>query len=334
MTKNTNSVLVTGGAGYVGSHVCKALSDAGYRPVTYDNLSRGFRDAVKWGPFECGDLNDAGKIQEVLINYSPIGVIHLAGYAYVGESVEQPDLYQANNVDGAQVLIDTVLEKGANPLPIVFSSTCSIYGDQGAAPLSENLPSQPMNPYAEGKLRIEIMLAEAERRGAAPFIALRYFNAAGADPMAEIGESHDPETHIIPLLLEVAAGRREEFVVFGDDHDTADGSCIRDYVHVADLATAHVAALRHLLGGGASDIINLANGRGYSVFEVIDAVRRITGKDVKVRHGNKRAGDPAVLVGDARRASEVLNWVPQYSGLDAQISHAWAWFQSGHKAAS
>ena len=331
MAAKKNSILVTGGAGYVGSHVCKSLSAAGYFPITYDNLSRGFRWAVKWGPFEQGALSDADRIGQVLDKHSPIGVIHLAGYAYVGESVEHPELYHTNNVKGSQVFIDALSGKGRAPIPVVFSSSCSIYGDQGAEPLSESLPARPINPYAEGKLAVENMLAEAEGRNGASFLALRYFNAAGADPMAEIGEAHDPETHLIPLTLEVAAGLRDEITIFGTNHNTPDGSCVRDYVHVTDLATAHVSALGHLLGGGVSDVVNLANGRGYSVFEVIEAVKRVTGMDVNVCHGEKRPGDPAVLVGDAGRAKTLLSWVPRFSDLDVQVAHAWAWLQSHHR---
>ena len=326
MTADEQHVLVTGGAGYVGSHVSKALSQSGYIPVTYDNLSRGFRWAVKWGPFVEGDLHDIEKLKGVLATYKPVGVIHLAGFAYVGESVEQPDLYYHNNVEGAAALVKAM----TTPIPFVFSSTCSIYGNQGEAPLTEALSPRPINPYAQGKREVEIILANAEKNGGGPFVALRYFNASGADPDAEIGEAHDPETHLIPLALSAAAGLTKELTIFGTDHGTPDGSCIRDYVHVADLASAHIKALNYLIGGGSSDHINLANGRGYSVLEVIDAVKRVTGQSVPVKMAGKRAGDPATLIGDARRAQERLNWQPQYSDLDVQIAHAWAWFKDHH----
>ena len=327
MIAPTNTVLVTGGAGYVGSHVSKALSVAGYVPVCYDNLSRGFRWAVKWGPFEQGDIGDAARLKSVLDTYAPVGVIHLAGYAYVGESVTFPELYRTNNVEGSRVLIETLSQPTRAKIPVVFSSTCSIYGDQGTGPLNESLPAQPINPYAKGKLAVEEMLCDYREKSGGQSVALRYFNASGADPDGDIGEAHDPETHLIPLTLEAAAGIRPEITVFGTAHGTPDGSCIRDYVHVSDLADAHVAALERMHSGSMPSVINLANGRGYSVFEVIDAVRRATGRDVNVRLGEARAGDPAVLVGDAGLAKAVLGWAPQYSALDTQVQHAWAWFE-------
>lgn len=328
MTGQSNTVLVTGGAGYVGSHVSKALHDAGYLPVTYDNLSRGFRWAVKWGPFEHGALSDSGTLEKTLEMYTPIGVIHLAGYAYVGESVQHPEMYRVNNIGGSQALIDVLSKSKQAKIPIVFSSTCSIYGNYGVVPLNEKSPAQPMNPYAMGKLAVEAMLARNLESSGAPYMALRYFNASGADPMGDVGEAHDPETHLIPLALEVAAGLREEITVFGTNHETEDGSCVRDYVHVSDLAEAHVRALECLLAGDAPTVVNLANGKGYSVFDVINAVRRVTGKEVRVRHGSNRGGDPAILIGDARLAKTTLNWSPRYSDLDAQVDHAWAWFKS------
>ncbi|CCQ75462.1 UDP-glucose 4-epimerase GalE [Magnetospira sp. QH-2] len=329
--QSKQAVLVTGGAGYIGSHVCKALSQEGYQPIVYDNLCRGFQWAVKWGPLIVGNLADHDSLCRTIVEHAPVGVIHLAGYAYVGESVEQPDLYHQNNVVGTEVLLSALAQSAGAASPMVFSSTCSIYGDQVTTGLSEDLPPNPMNPYAKGKLQIENMLIDAERNSGAPFVALRYFNASGADPSTEIGEAHDPETHLIPLVLEVAAGMREEIVVFGTDYGTPDGSCVRDYVHVTDLAAAHVSALRYLLDGGRSGVMNLAHGSGYSVLEVIAAVERVTGKEVRYRKGARRPGDPATLVGDATLAKKTLDWKPRYSDLDTQIDHAWAWFRSYHK---
>lgn len=331
MEKTTKSVLVTGGAGYIGSHVCKALFSSGYVPVTFDNLSRGFQWATRWGPFERGELKESKEVRNVICAHSPIGVIHLAGYAYVGESVEFPGLYQNNNVDNSQVLLEALIATGNEKIPIVFSSSCSVYGNQATTPLSEKLVPNPMNPYATGKLLIENMLTSAHQKFGTPFIALRYFNASGADKEGDIGEAHDPETHLIPLVLEVAAGLKKNITVFGIDHDTPDGSCVRDYVHVMDLAKAHVTALEYLMDNGKSRVLNLANGVGYSVFDVIEAVKQVTGTDITIINGKKREGDPAILIGDANLASAKLNWAPNYSDLDIQVAHAWKWFKSYYK---
>ncbi len=315
-------VLVTGGAGYIGSHACKQLAAAGYTPVAYDNLSRGNRWAVKWGPFEHGDIADFFKLSQVLQTYKPVAVMHFAAFAYVGESVENPLSYYINNVAGTAILLRAIVRHG--PIPIVFSSTCATYGIPETTPISEDHPQRPINPYGHSKLVAERMLRDAEAAHGLRWAALRYFNAAGADPDGEIGEAHDPETHLIPLAIKAArSGARLR--IFGDDYETPDGSCIRDYIHVFDLAEAHVAAAKYLLGGGESRALNLANARGFSVKEVVRVTELVSRATVPVEIVSRRAGDPAILVGDARRAQEALGWRPQKSDLETQIRDAWNW---------
>ncbi len=315
-------ILVTGGAGYIGSHACKRLAAAGYTPVVYDNLSRGNRWAVKWGPFEHGDTSDFGRLSQVLQTYKPVGVMHFAAFAYVGESVEDPLMYYANNVSGTATLLNAVVRYG--PIPFVFSSTCASYGNPEELPISESHPQRPINPYGYTKLVAERMLLDAERAHGLRWVALRYFNAAGADPDAETGEAHDPETHLIPLVIK-AARSGKPVRLFGDDYETDDGSCIRDYVHVVDLAEAHVAAAKYLLGGGKSRALNLANSKGFSVKEVVRVVEQVSGLTVPVEIVARRPGDPAVLIGDARNARELLGWKPSRSDLEVQIRDAWNW---------
>src|SRR3984893_12493547 len=297
------NILVTGGAGYIGSHACKALAAKGFVPITYDNMSRGNRWAVKWGPFEKGDIADPQRLRAVLEKHHPIAVMHFAAYAYVGESVQQPLLYYQNNFAATAVLLRTVLDFRC--IPVVFSSSCASYGVPEHVPIPEDHPQRPINPYGHSKLFVERMLVDLNVACGLPWMALRYFNAAGADPDREIGEAHDPETHLIPLVLR-AARDGNPVAVFGDDYDTADGTCVRDYIHVLDIAEAHVRALEYLLGGGASCALNLANARGYSVKEVIATAERVCGKSIQAKMMPRRAGDPAVLVGSLERARAIL----------------------------
>ena len=320
------AVLVTGGAGYIGSHTCKALQRAGFFPVSYDNLGRGNPEAVQWGPLEIGDLADRDRLIEAMARHDVSAVIHFAAFAYVGESNENPALYQRNNVGGTETLLETMHARGVNT--IVFSSSCAVYGMPHAVPIGEDAPLAPISPYGETKAICEQMLGERAASSALSFIALRYFNAAGADPDGDIGECHVPETHAIPLLLDVAAGARPHFTIFGDDYPTADGTCIRDYIHVSDLASAHVAALRALRDGAAENTaLNLGTGRGWSVRELVDSARAVTKRPLPVQIGPRRPGDPPHLVADAGRAYERLGWRPRYSDIATQIAHAWAWRQ-------
>jgi UDP-arabinose 4-epimerase len=318
------SVLVTGGAGYIGSHACKALARAGYLPVVYDNLSYGHEWAVKWGPFERGDILDRTRVEEVLAKYRPDAVMHFAAFAQVGESVTDPGKYYRNNVAGSLVLLEAMRDFG---IPrIVFSSSCATYGLPDRLPISENAPQRPINPYGASKLMVERMLADFESAHGLVWMALRYFNAAGADADCEIGEEHDPETHLMPLVLDAASGRRPHVTVHGTDYDTPDATCIRDYVHVTDLADAHVLALR-ASERGRSAACNFGNGRGFSVRDVINAVERVTGLNVPILLGRRRAGDPPVLISGASLAHQMLGWQPRITELDEIVRTAWAWHQ-------
>jgi UDP-arabinose 4-epimerase len=318
------SILVTGGAGSIGSHTCKALARAGYLPITYDNLCSGHEWAVKWGPFERGDILDRGRLDEVLSKYRPEGVVHFAAFSYVGESVTDPGKYYRNNVVGSLTLLEAMRDHGVGK--IVFSSTCATYGHPQQNPITEDTPQRPINPYGASKLMIERILADFGTAHGLVSTALRYFNAAGADEHGEIGESHDPETHLIPLVLDAASGRRPQVTIFGTDYDTFDGTCIRDFIHVGDLAEAHVLALK-AIEQGTSGAFNLGNGRGFSVREVVDAVEHVAGSEVPVVYGARRAGDPGALVSDATRAREMLGWQPKITELEAIIGTAWAWHQ-------
>lgn len=327
MTASRGSVLVTGGAGYIGSHVCKALSQAGYLPVSYDDLSRGNTWAVRWGPLVAAGLHDTTALRSALATHMAVGVIHLAGLAYVGESVDEPDLYRHVNVEGSRCLLD-VLRGAGDPPAIVFSSTCSIYGGVGTPPFSETDPPNPMNPYAETKLAVEQMIDGYAGHIGGRATSLRYFNAAGADPDGEIGEAHDPETHLIPLALSAASGNGSAVTVYGDDFPTSDGTCIRDYVHVSDLADAHVGALERLIAGApVPPVMNLATSHGHSVFEVLRTVERVTGRAVPHTVGPRRPGDPPMLTGTAEAARSVLEWTPRFNLTD-QVRHAWSWHQA------
>jgi UDP-arabinose 4-epimerase len=321
------AVLVTGGAGYIGSHTCKALGAAGYLPIAYDNLVHGHRWAVQWGPLVEGDVADAALVKRTLQAYSIQAVIHFAGYAYVGESMSQPGKYFRNNVASTVTLLEAMRETSI--CNIVFSSTCATYGMPTAIPLSEDHMQVPISPYGDSKLVVEKMLQWWGLAHGLRWIALRYFNAAGADPEGEIGEDHRPETHIIPLAIEAALGRRKHLDVYGTDYPTYDGTAIRDYIHVADLAAAHVSALRRLEQRGESGAFNVGTGVGHSVREVIAMVERVSGRAVPVREGPRRPGDPPELVALATRAHELLAWQPRHSDLEAIVRTAWQWHSTG-----
>jgi UDP-arabinose 4-epimerase len=317
------NILVTGGAGYIGSHACKALSQAGYTPVTYDNLEYGHKWAVKWGPLEIGDIKDRSRLDQVIEKYRPEAVMHFAAYAYVSESVENPGKYYRNNVAGTLTLLEAIRDKEIKN--IIFSSTCATYGIPEQTPLTEDHPQYPINPYGSGKLMIEKMLQDFHTAHGIRFVSLRYFNAAGADPEGDIGEDHNPETHLIPLVLDVASGKSENIKIFGTDYDTPDGTCIRDYIHVTDLADAHVLSLKYLQNDGKSDFFNLGNGNGFSVKEVIETAKTITGKGIPAQSAARRPGDPSVLIGSSDKAREVLGWRPEYDRLETIFETAWNW---------
>ncbi|HUH84286.1 MAG TPA: UDP-glucose 4-epimerase GalE, partial [Stellaceae bacterium] len=296
---------------------------AGYTPVVFDNFVYGHRDAVRWGPLVEGDLGDGALLGETLRRFEIGAVMHFAAFAYVGESMVKPEIYFRNNVVNSLVLLEAMRATGAKLL--VFSSSCATYGIPERVPIAEDLPQRPVNPYGETKLMMERMLHWEGVAHGLGHVALRYFNAAGADPEGEIGEHHDPETHLIPLILDAALGRRPQIDIFGTDYPTPDGSAVRDYIHVTDLAAAHVLALRYLEAGGAPIALNLATGQGHSVREVIAAAERITGRPIPRRESARRPGDPAALVADPGRARAVLGWTPRHSDLDTLISTAWNW---------
>ena len=320
---STKNVLVTGGAGYIGSHACKALRRAGYCPVTVDNLSTGWRDAIKFGPFiEC-DLLNKQALKKAFRDYDPIAVMHFGGLSQVGESVIKPNLYWSNNVIGTFNLLEAAVEQGCDKL--VFSSTCATYGDNDGVVLDENCIQRPKNPYSKSKLAIENMLQDFAIATDLKFVIFRYFNVAGADGDAEIGEVHRPETHLIPIILDVAMGKRHAVKIFGTDYDTRDGTCVRDYVHVGDLVDAHILGLNWLEQGNVSKIYNLGTGKGFSVKEVIDIAARVTNCQVRIVEGKRRNGDCAKLVSGSMLAKEELGWVPSRSSLEQMVSDAWRW---------
>jgi UDP-arabinose 4-epimerase len=319
----SETILVTGGAGYIGSHACKRLARAGYRPVAYDSLVRGHRDAVHWGPLVEADLADTERLAETIKRFDVAAVMHFAAFASVGESMINPELYFRNNVGNSMRLLEAMGAAGVRH--IVFSSTAAIYGIPEQVPIPEGAPHRPVNPYGESKLMVERMLHWHGEAHGFTHASLRYFNAAGADPDGEIGEDHDPETHLIPLVLEAALGRLARIDILGTDYPTPDGTAVRDYIHVQDLADAHVKAIEHLLRGGASLELNLGTGAGHSVREVIAAAERVTGRRIPQREAPRRPGDPPVLVAEARRAREALGWSPTLSEIDSILSTAWAW---------
>jgi len=321
-------ILVTGGAGYIGSHACKALFDAGYRPVVYDNLIYGHRWAVRWGPLEIGDVADRPALDRVMAKYRPEAVMHFAAFTAVGESVRDPGRYYRNNVAGSLTLLEAMRDHGIGK--IVFSSTAAVYGMPETSPVSEEAPLAPINPYGASKLMVERMIRDFGLAHGISSVILRYFNAAGAEPEGGIGEDHDPETHLIPLVIAAGLGRRGAITVFGDDYDTPDGTCIRDYIHVSDLADAHVRALDHQ-GGCAA--FNLGIGRGFSVKEVLTAAGEVMGKHIPAEMGPRREGDPPRLVADAGAARRALAWEPRHVALRGIIESAWKWALTPRRAA-
>ncbi|CCG43061.1 UDP-glucose 4-epimerase GalE [Magnetospirillum molischianum] len=324
------TVLVTGGAGYVGSHACKALSGAGFAPVCIDNLSRGHAQAVRWGPLIQGDLRDSALLRHTIAAYRPIAVMHFAAMAYPAESMSRPDLYYDNNVTGTLSLLQAMHETGIGIM--VSSSSCAVYGTPARLPVTEDAPTAPISPYGSSKLMMEQMKAEFSRAFGLSYFALRYFNAAGADPAGELGEDHDPEPHLLPNALAVAAGHRHFLDVHGDDYPTADGTCVRDFLHVSDLASAHVVALRVLLGGGTGGTLNLGTGQGHSVRELAAQVAINTGRPVPLRIGPRRVGDPPALIADASRASRLGIAYP-HSAIESIIATAWAWMSAKDREA-
>jgi UDP-arabinose 4-epimerase len=317
------SVLIVGGAGYIGSQTAKLVAKAGLAPVVLDNLVYGHESAVKWGPLIKGDLADPALVERVLTEHGVTSVIHFAAYAYVGESVTNPRKYFRNNVVNTLNLLDAMVDRGVRD--IVFSSTCATYGDPSKVPIAEDHLQTPVNPYGESKLMVEKILRWYQGAYGLRFAALRYFNAAGADPEGELGEEHDPETHLIPLAIDAALGKGKELSIFGTDYPTPDGTNIRDYIHVADLADAHILALQHLTNGTESLKLNLGTGRGHSVREVIATVEKVSGRKVPAREVGRRAGDPPALVADPAKARQVLGWQPKYAALETIVEHAFRW---------
>jgi len=322
-----NKVLVTGGAGYIGSHACKALAAAGYIPVTFDNLVTGWEDAVKFGPFEKGDLSDRSRLDEVFAEHKPVAVMHFAALSQVGESMKDPGIYWRNNVVGSLNLIEAAVTAGC--LDFVFSSTCATYGEQDGVTLDETCVQEPINAYGASKRAIEDMLTNFGQSHGLRSVIFRYFNVAGGDPEGEIGEFHQPETHLIPLMLDAVDGRRAALTIFGTDYDTPDGTCIRDYVHVCDLVDAHVLGVKWLAEGKGSRVFNLGTGNGFSVREVVKHSGDITNKPVPVVEGERRAGDATKLVSGSKRAEAELGWKPQRSNMKDMIADAWRWHQNG-----
>ncbi|HEY9646957.1 MAG TPA: UDP-glucose 4-epimerase GalE [Chroococcidiopsis sp.] len=331
MSQDKPTILVTGGAGYIGSHAVLALQNAGYDVVVLDNLVYGHRDIVTdvlKTELVVGDTNDRTLLDQLFADRPIAAVMHFAAYAYVGESVTDPGKYYRNNVTGTLTLLDAMV--AANIKKFVFSSTCATYGVPTAVPITEDLPQNPINPYGATKLMVERILADFDVAHQFKSVCFRYFNAAGADPSGRLGENHNPETHLIPLVLQTALGLRDSISVFGSDYPTPDGTCIRDYIHVSDLADAHVLGLDYLLKGGESDRFNLGNGLGFSVKQVIDMAQQVTGREIPVVMGDRRAGDPPALVGSGEKARDVLGWQPQYADLQQIITHAWQWHQKCH----
>ncbi len=322
------TVLVTGGAGYIGSHACKALARAGYTPVTFDNFETGWRNAVKFGPLEEGDLQDRDRLRDVFAKHKPVAVMHFAALSLVGESMSNPGKYWRSNVGGSLNLIEAAAEAGCKNF--VFSSTCATYGDQDGVVLDENSTQMPINSYGASKRAIEDILDNFRASHGLNSVIFRYFNVAGADPDGEVGEFHQPETHLIPLMLDAIEGKRDALTIFGTDYDTPDGTCIRDYVHVCDLVDAHVLGLKWLEDEKGSRAFNLGTGTGFSVREVVHHSGSVTNKPVPIIEGARRAGDATALVSGSRRADKELGWKPTRSTLENMIADAWRWHQNGH----
>ncbi|KST66286.1 UDP-glucose 4-epimerase GalE [Mastigocoleus testarum] len=332
MTQENPTILVTGGAGYIGSHTVYALKKSGYKVIILDNLVYGHRDLVK-SVLEVelieGDTNDRQLLDKLFSSRDITAVMHFSAYAYVGESVKDPAKYYRNNVIGTLVLLEAML--AASVKQFVFSSTCATYGVPKTVPIPEDHPQNPINPYGESKLMVEKILSDFNNAYDLRSVRFRYFNAAGADPSGLLGEDHNPETHLIPLVLQTALEKRESISIFGTDYPTGDGTCVRDYIHVNDLADAHVLGLKYLLKGGNSAVFNLGNGNGFSVKEVIQTAERVTGKNIKAIECDRRPGDPPVLIGSSDKARQILGWEPKYPHIQDIIAHAWNWHQKRHK---
>jgi UDP-arabinose 4-epimerase len=318
-------VLVTGGAGYIGSHVCKHLAEEGVEPVVFDNLSRGHRDAVRWGPLVVGDLLDSSLLLEAMQEYKPAAVIHFAALSYVGESVANPDIYYANNVSGTISLLNSMAK--AKIRKLVLSSSCAVYGVPAALPISEDTPARPVSPYGRTKHIIEAMLDDYANAFGITYAALRYYNACGADASGQLGERHDPETHLIPRALMAAAGALPHLDIYGTDYDTPDGTCIRDYIHVSDLAQGHFLALKHLNAATQNAAFNLGVGKGLSVYQVLDAIENVTGRKVPIQIQARRSGDPPTLFADPTKARTILGFVPSRSDISNVVRTAWDFMQ-------
>ncbi|WP_414588730.1 UDP-glucose 4-epimerase GalE [Scytonema sp. PCC 10023] len=332
MSPGKPTILVTGGAGYIGSHTVLALKQAGFDVIILDNLVYGHRDLVEkvlQVELVIGDTGDRALLDDLFKTHDVAAVIHFSAYAYVGESVSDPAKYYRNNVLGTLTLLEAML--AASVKNFVFSSTCATYGVPEVVPIPEDHPQNPINPYGATKLMVERILSDFDVAYGFKSVRFRYFNAAGADPNGRLGEDHNPETHLIPLVLQTALGKRESISVFGTDYPTPDGTCIRDYIHVSDLADAHVLGLEYLLKGGDSEVFNLGNGNGFSVKEVIETAKQVTGKDIKVVECDRRPGDPPALIGSGDKAKKILGWHPQYSSLKEIITHAWQWHQKRHQ---
>ena len=316
-------ILVTGGAGYIGSHTAKVLAQSGLQPIVVDNLTRGHKEAVQWGPLIVADVGDRSALDRIFTEHSIDAVLHFAAFAYVGESMQAPEMYFRNNTLNTLNLLEAMHAHGV--MKIVFSSTCATYGDPIQIPINEDHPQNPVNPYGESKRMVERLLYWFGETHGLRWVALRYFNAAGADAEGQLGENHDPETHLVPLAISAALGQRGMLEIYGTDYDTPDGTAIRDYLHVTDLGTAHVAALRYLDSGGASAAFNLGTGSGHSVREVISMVEKVGGQKVPAKEVGRRAGDPPSLVADARKSARVLGWHPVNSSLEEIVRTAWQW---------
>ncbi|MCI5867173.1 MAG: UDP-glucose 4-epimerase GalE [Methanosphaera sp.] len=322
-------ILIVGGAGYIGSHTNKALNEAGYETVVLDNLSYGHEESIKWGEFCKCDLANIDDVDEVFNKYDITAVMHFSSFIDVGESVTNPEKYYTNNVVNTMNLLHVMLKH--NVKKFIFSSTCATYGVPQKIPLVEDHPQNPINPYGMTKLMVEKILKDYDNAYGLKSVILRYFNASGADESGEIGEWHNPETHLIPLILDAAIGKREDIKIFGTDYDTEDGTCIRDYIHVTDLADAHIRALKYLEDENTSNEFNLGNGVGFSVRQVIESAKKVTGRDFKVEETKRRPGDPAVLIGSSKKAKDTLGWNPQYTDIDDIIKTAWIWHQKLNK---
>ena len=316
-------ILVVGGAGYIGSHLVKMFADEGYDVVTLDNLSTGYRNAVKYGDFVEGDIADSVLLDKIFSSHEFEAVMHFASFIEVGESVKDPAKYYTNNFSNTLNLLNAMVRHGVKSF--IFSSTAAIFGEPVYTPIDEQHPKIPFNPYGRSKLMVEQALEDYDLAYGIRSVCLRYFNAAGADPEGELGECHDPETHLIPLILQTASGRRDAISIFGREYETRDGSCVRDYIHIVDLCTAHLLALNKLLGGSASRCYNLGNGNGFTVVEVIDVVKKVTGREFQVIHAPRRPGDPATLVANSALARSELGWSPEYTDLTGIVEHAWHW---------